>query len=260
MIAQLKFLAHIYNFHLRQGPVVGPAIQFDALQGVFRPHPGHGAHIGGNGRRGAAQKQHGPRRVRPIAGHLPGVVPGTLVRKIAGFVFLVHHDDPDIPGRREHGGTCADDHPGFPGADAPPFIEAFARGKAGVQHRRLSPKPGMKPAHHLRGQGNFRHQHDGGFAHFQRPAHQTDVHLRLAAAGHAVEQKAAAPVFQRPGQFRHGGLLAGGQFRILSLARAPQSHGRAAHILLIKPHQSLFLKAFQGGGVVRICGGIDITQ
>ncbi len=112
-------------------------------------------------------------------------------------MLLVDHDQPQLFHRGEDGGTRAHHDPGLPRTDAPPFVISLAVGQAAVQYGGIFAEAAVKPAHHLGGQGDLRHQNNRAPAHFQRPLHHGQIDLRLAAAGHAVEQERALSPFQR---------------------------------------------------------------
>ena len=194
-IAPLKLPPHIHDLHLGQRPALHPLAQLNQLQAVFRTHPRHGPHISGNRRRRAAQHQHRAVLGGPLPGHLPGVVAGTSVGLVGGLMLLVHHDYADVLQRRKYGASGPDHHPGFTGADAPPFVVALARRQRRMQHRRVAAEAPVQPGHHLGRQRDFRHQHDGRAPQLQRLPDQANIDLSLSTAGDAVKQKPTAAVF-----------------------------------------------------------------
>ena len=84
-----------------------------------------------------------------------------------------------------------------------------------MNHRRHLTKPRPEPRYHLRRERDFRHENHGRFAHFQRAAHQTDEHLRFAAARHTVEQEPTCTALQLRQHDAQRLLLRGHQDRIL---------------------------------------------
>ena len=57
-----------------------------------------------------------------------------------------------------------------------------------MEHRRILAEAGAEPGDHLRGQRDFRHQHNRRPAHLRGAADGADEHLGFAAARHTVEQ------------------------------------------------------------------------
>ena len=206
-VAALELAAHVHHLDLGQGTAAHALGKLDERQAVFRAHAGHRTHIRSDGRRGAAQQQHRARALRALPGDLAGVVAGAAVGLVAALVFLIDDEDADIRKRREHRRARADDHARLARADAPPFVEMLSLRKAGMEDGRVRAEALMEPGDHLRREGDLRHEDDGAFAQFQRPAHQADVDLRLARAGDAVQQKTAAAMLQRGAQFGYGAPL-----------------------------------------------------
>ena len=58
-----------------------------------------------------------------------------------------------------------------------------------MKHRRFTAKVRAELPHHLRSQNDLRHQNDGVFSQSQRLLYQTQVNLRLSAAGNAPQQR-----------------------------------------------------------------------
>ena len=108
-------------------------------------------------------------------------------------MLLVDHDQAEVLERREHGRARAD-------ADARLAARAAAAtrrsARRGVSREcrtaTVSPKRSAKRADGLRRQRDLGHEHDRRAAALERGAHGAQVDLRLAAAGHAVQQQALA--------------------------------------------------------------------
>ena len=154
--------------------------------------------------------------------------------------------------RRKHRAARADHHPRLAEADAPPFVEALARRLSReCSTAASSPKRAVQPGDHLGRERDFGNQHDGALARLQRPADQADVDLGLAAAGHAVQQKAAARL--RPcarATSSTARLLLGHQLRVAWSPRVTGSRRglRGGFLALLDPHRALPLQRLQRRG------------
>ena len=121
--------------------------------------------------------------------NVEGVVAGRALRGIAAVVLFVQHDDAHIFDRSEHRRTCADGDAGAPLAQALPFVEALPRRKGAVQDGSRGAEACAQLGEHLRREGNFRHEENCRLARGERIGNEREVHLRLAAARHAVQQR-----------------------------------------------------------------------
>ena len=183
-VALAKLAPHIGQNGLRQRDVL---IALGQGQQLIGPLPGGIiAFYRGCGR---PQQQQAVFPGRPVFGYLPGVVAGVGFGFIGGFLFLIDDDAAQPVHRREHRGPGPDDHPRPPLLNAAVFVIALGGGKAAVHHGHLVPKKQPEPAQHLGGQGDLRHQQNGAFALFQGMLDQLDIHLGLAAAGNAEQQR-----------------------------------------------------------------------
>ena len=239
-IARLQLLAHIHHRDLRQRSVAHPAGHFH--QRVVPP-AGHGK--GKNAGRSAGQNQRGSFVFAALFRHPARIVAGMLVAQISLFMFLVDHDQPQFVHRSEDGGTRAHHDPGLSRTDAPPFVIALAVGQAAMKHGGVFAEAAVKPAHHLGGQGDLRHQNDRALAYFQCPLHHGQVDLCLAAAGHAMEQERALSLFQRGNHAVQRLPLVVGQGRRDSAGRFHLRIRGPEDLPLGQRHQSLLPQRFQ---------------
>ncbi len=157
-------------------------------------------------RRGAAQ-QH--RHVQRLAAHqreIAGVVADAVLLLVAAVVFLIDHDQPGLGQRREHRGSGADDHPRLAAPGGGPDAGALGIAQAGMQRMHGHAEPLAEPRQRLRREADLRHQHQRLAAAGEAVGDGVEVHLGLAAAGHAVEQprgeaRTGAQGVQRRGLF-----------------------------------------------------------
>ena len=120
-----------------------------------------------------------------------------LVRRI---VFLVDHDQTQVLEGSEDRRAGADRYPAAPLANAPPVVEAFARGETAVQHGDLFPEPRAEAVHNLVRERDLRHEHDHAALLLQGHGGGPHVDLCLAATRDAIEHEAAsARAFNRVG-------------------------------------------------------------
>ena len=97
--------------------------------------------------------------------------------------------------RREHRRARADHDVDVAAADAVPLIVALAVRQAAVLDRDRRAEPRAEQRRHLRRERDLRDQHQHAAAAGADRIRQPQVHLGLAAAGHAVEQRDV----ERPG-------------------------------------------------------------
>ncbi len=136
-------------------------------------------------------------------------------------MLLVDDDQAQVAHRREHRRARADAQPRLSTAQPLPLVVALAQSQLGMQDRHLVAEAPLEPARRLRGERDLRHQHKRSAALLERDLGRSQVDLRLAAAGHSVEQEVVA--FPRPQGLLdrlQRGLLSGGQ-----VARALQGRG-----------------------------------
>ena len=103
-------------------------------------------------------------------------------------MLLIHEDQPEIRQRREDRRARADHDARQPLADAVPLVETLALREIRVQHRHLVLHRGearLETPHRLRGEGNFRHQHEHGLARVDHLSRGLQIDLGLAGTGDA---------------------------------------------------------------------------
>ena len=145
-------------------------------------------------RRGRAEHDGGAFHLAAHDGHVARVIARRFLLLVGVLVFLVHDDEAERFDRRKNRRARADDDARAALANLVPFIVAFAGGKMRMQHRdeRLQfsgTEPRLESFDGLRRQRNFRHEHDGAFALFQRVREGLQINFRFAGAGDAVKKK-----------------------------------------------------------------------
>ena len=128
--------------------------------------------------------------------HRNGVIPGRTVGFIRPLALFIHHDQSQILHWCKDSTSRADNDFRLAGCDAAPGLTALSQRQFAVDHRNNIPEQAVKPFHDLRCQRNFRHHQDHLFATLYHRVDQSDKHAGLAAAGHAVQQKAVHSLFQ----------------------------------------------------------------
>ena len=135
-----------------------------------------------------------------------------------------------------------------------------------MEHADLPAEVGGKDPQQLGGEGDLRHQYQGGPAPGQGLLDQAEVHLCLAAAGDAVQQSGS-----RPGA-AHGLQSLEGPFLLLVEADGPRrlylvQGDPAEHLLTLQGEHSAFLQGTQGlhrgsGEVAQLLGrgGAQLAQ
>ena len=124
-----------------------------------------------------------------------------------------------------------------------------------MQNRDFFAKSSRKLPQKLRCQSNFGHEHNGALSLLERVRDQLQVHLRLAAAGHAEQQRRTRRVFVH--ERRHAVI------RLLLRRRKHRSRGArhlgkvrcAQHFLVFRAEDALFRHVAQRG--VAHAGHVD---
>ena len=161
------------------------------------------------------------------------------------LVLLVNYDQAQVLHGGKDRAARAHHHPRIAQADAPPFVAALAVGESAVQNRRLRPEARAEPAHHLRREGDLRHEDDRAPARLERLGHHGQVHLGLAAAGDAVQKKRAlAPPEGRKHRIQRLALVRS-PFRGLRERRVHLAFGRTEHLALLQGNQPRRLQRVQ---------------
>ena len=155
-------------------------------QGDLSPESGvHRAHV----RRRAAEYHHGVLSASPFDGHVAGVIAGRgrllLVRPLLLFVY---DNQANVRHGRERGAPRADDDIKLTLRDAPPFVIPLPQRQSAVKHRNATGKSLPEAADGLRRQRDLRHEHDAPPALLNHAPERLQIHLRLAAPRHAVQQ------------------------------------------------------------------------
>ena len=185
-------------------------------------------------RRRAAEDRDRPLERGPLCRHRPSVVTRVGVLFVGLVVLLVDHDQPEPTHRREHRRARTDHHPCLPGGDPLALVAPLGLGQSRVEQRDPLAEAGLEPAERLRRQRDLGHEHDRAQSALERGRAGLKVDLGLAAAGRAVEQKAALArvhALDDPGQ---RGLLLGGQRGRRRLSG--QSLGQRLTLAAPRPH------------------------
>src|SRR6266581_1899463 len=186
LVRLLKILPQIHDLHARERSVCNARSQrqqfvFSVPRVVIRFH---------RWRRGTQQSQ-SAFHLCAHDGHVAAVIARSLFLLEAVFLLFVHDNKPDIFQRREHRRTCPHHDARLAVSHAPPFARPFHIAQRRVQHRhalepRSKPRPALPPDPQR--QRNLRHQNERRFPARQCLLHCAQIHFRLPAAGHAVEQ------------------------------------------------------------------------
>ena len=130
-----------------------------------------------------------------VAGDCAGIVedlaasPFFCVLLVGRLVLFVDDDQPQVGHRGKEGAAGADGDQKASLAQRSPDIIPFARGQPRVDHGHLSWKAPGEACDGLRGQGNFRDQHDGLLAPLTDVLNGTQIDFGLATSGDSVEQE-----------------------------------------------------------------------
>ena len=103
-------------------------------------------------------------------------------------MLLIHHDQGELGERRENGGAGADDDAGGAAMCRAPGIAALVVRKTRVHDGHAGAETAAESIEQLRRQGNLGHQNQSLAAGCYGGSDDAQVHLGLAAAGHAVQQ------------------------------------------------------------------------
>ena len=140
--------------------------------------------------RGAAEHHRHAQRGGAFHGHVPGGIRQAILLLVGAVVFLVDDDQAEPGEGREHGRAGADEDAMLAAGAFVPNVEALRVRDAGVQHRG-SAEAGPHAVQRLRCERDLRHQQQRLAATAQHLGNDVEIHLRLAAAGDAIEQVAA---------------------------------------------------------------------
>jgi len=114
-------------------------------------------------------------------------------------VFLVHHDEAQLPQGGEHRGTGSHHEGSIAAADAPPLLLPLSRREAAVEQGHPLPEASAKTGDGLGRQRDFRYKDEGLPALGQHAFRRPHVHFRFAAARHPLKQhRPGAGIFGQP--------------------------------------------------------------
>ena len=179
----------------------------------------------------------------PVDGQVPGVVAQTLLLLERQVMLLVDDDQPRPCQRCEDRRASADHDAGLTVARCHPGIQTFAVIQTRMQDHHGDAEASLEAFQSLRGQADFRYQHQHLAACAEAMLDGLQVDLGLAAAGHPVEQPGgeARLCFY---SVQCGGLLPiGCQPRL-----AQQWQGLVGMVMGLADalHQALLFQRFQG--------------
>ena len=137
------------------------------------------------------------------------MVAGLVLRLVAVLLLLVQDNHSQVFQRGEHRAAGTQNHPNLSPLDPLPLVVALAEAERAVEHGHLVAEVGGKALQHLGRQSNLRHQDHAGLSIGNDLLEQTDIDLRLSAAGDAEEQGAAGllPPVELPQPLEGGPLL-----------------------------------------------------
>ena len=144
------------------------------------------------GGRGASQKDGAFLKKAANHGQIARMVAGSVLLLVGVFVLFIDDDQAELFQGGKNGAARADDNARAAVVDLVPLVMPFAFGEMTVEHRHLllhRRKPALEALDGLRSERDFRHQHDGALAAVEHALDALQIDLRLAAAGHAMEQQ-----------------------------------------------------------------------
>ena len=165
---------------------------------------------------GAAENDGGFFLVPAQDGHVAGIVARGFVLLVGGLVLLIDNDHAGIFHRGKNRTSRPDDDPGMAGVDFVPFIVALAVGEMAVQDGDSIldfGEAGLEPLDGLRGECDFRNQHQSGFARIEGVADGSQVDFRFARSGHTEKQNRALGIRHFLDHGLHRGHLLGVQHK-----------------------------------------------
>ena len=179
-------------------------------------------------------------------GHIARMVARRALGLIGVLLLLVNNEQAKILHGCKDRAARADDDAREARADALPLVIALRERQTAVQDGDRVAEIGGKRLNHLRRQRDFRHKQDRALPRCKRLRDQVQVDKRLAAAGHAEEQRRLR--IRRTQQCHQAGkhlLLRRRQRR--DRLRLPDVVHRAAEIGLgVDAHNALLHKRFHG--------------
>ena len=180
-------LFHVDHFNLWQS--IATVTFCDYCQSVFAIF---GIPVGFHAGRGTAEDGAGA----PQAGQVEGGVAGMVARRglellVAVVVLLVDDNELQVVERQEDGTAGAEQHLVGAAQGPLPHLGALARAETRMVDAYAVAEVSAQAVDNLRRQGYLRQQEQGLVAFADHLVYQFDIHLRLAAGGHAVEQESA---------------------------------------------------------------------
>ena len=143
-------------------------------------------------RRGAAEQAGAAFHLRAQDGDVASVVARGFLLLVGVLVLFIDDDEAEVGARGEDGRPGADDDAGAAGADLVPLVVPLAFAEVGMEHGDFvlgGGEAGFEALDGLRGEGNLRHEHDGGLPALEDELDGLEVNLGLAAAGDAVKEE-----------------------------------------------------------------------
>ena len=127
-------------------------------------------------------------------------------------MLLIHHDEAEVRDRCEYGRAGAEYDARPAAVSLAPGEQALGVGEPRVQHRERGLEAFAKAPDQLRGEPDLRHQHQRTLTACQHALDEPQIHLRLAAAGDAVQYEGPEAT-EGGGDPLHRERLFAGQFR-----------------------------------------------
>ena len=114
---------------------------------------------------------------------------GGILLLIGCLVLLIDDDEAQtLEGQEDGRAGTENDIVGILRQLLLPYLHPFGIGVAGVVDTQSVAEDTLQALHHLHRQRNFRQQVEHLFLAFQSPLYEVDIYLRLATAGHAVQE------------------------------------------------------------------------
>ena len=184
LVPRAKLVAQIGDEHLGERFFIVASVKWKNL---IAPFP-RVIHRLDRRRRRAEQQQRAALRAAELR-DIARMVARRVLRAVGRLLLLVHDDKSEIRQRREHRAARAEHDPHVAAADALPLVVALRQLKSAVEHGDVLAEIGGKFRHHLRRERDLRHEQHRRAAHRQSFLNEADIHLRLAAGGHAMQQR-----------------------------------------------------------------------
>ena len=146
--------------------------------------------------------------------HVARVVGNAVLLLVGGLMFLIDDDEAEIAEGQEQRRARAGDNLHFARRRAAPDARPLSRRHARMPFGGLGAKARGEALEKLRGERDFRHEHERLSAALQSARDRFEIDFRLAGAGDAFEQEWAKGVLRNGArQFIRGGLLFGFESR-----------------------------------------------